>query len=92
MHNYKVLPGESVGSISEKFQISADTLVKHNTIPNSQNLYEGQSLNIPVVVLHRRLRLHESVESIANSYQIPKSHVLSIDRKEKRKLPQILLF
>ena len=92
MHSYKVLPGESLGSISEKFNVSSESLLRINQMSHHQMLSEGQSLSIPVVVLHRRLLRHENTDTIAKSYQIPQDHIISSRRDSKFSFPQILIF
>lgn len=51
---YKVQPGDTLSSISQKFSISVDTLVKYNDIHDANWIYANSSIRIPYTELKNK--------------------------------------
>ena len=45
--NYKVQPGDTLSKIAQRYNISIQSLIAANTIPNPSYIYAGQVLTIP---------------------------------------------
>ena len=45
---YRVMPGDTVGGIAERFRSTVDAIVKENKLANSNDIFAGMMLNIPV--------------------------------------------
>jgi LysM repeat protein len=46
--NYTVLPGDSLGTIAERFRSTVDAIVKENKLANANDINAGDILRIPV--------------------------------------------
>jgi len=67
--DYEVNPGDTLGSIAEKFGISVDTIKWANSL-KTEKLIPGQSLRIPPVtgIVHK-VAAGESIYSLAKKYK-----------------------
>ena len=87
------MPGDSLESIANKFEVDVETLIRRNDLSKNHILTQGQQLNIPVLILHRRSHNKESSKSIAQCYQIDDENVISSISKSNSHLKyHILLF
>ena len=87
------MPGESLESIANKFEVDVETLIRRNDLSKNHILTQGQQLNIPVLILHRRSHNKENPKSIAQCYQIDAENVISSISKSNNHLKyHILLF
>ena len=71
LHSYIVSPGESISSVSLKFGVSPKALARANGLKEDTALYEGMRLEVPVLMIVRRLRPGETVRSLERSLQLP---------------------
>jgi len=77
LHIYVVRQGDSLYSISQKFGVSADSLIYANQLQNPSALVLGQSLIIPVYTVTVTVRSGQTVYSIARSLQVSPADILS---------------
>lgn len=66
---YKVMPGDTVGSIADKFDVSTDTVLWQNDIGPKTSIKPGQTLEIlPVTGVSHKVIKGDTVYSIAKKY------------------------
>ncbi|MBI4836524.1 MAG: M23 family metallopeptidase [Candidatus Abawacabacteria bacterium] len=69
---YIVQPGDTIERLTEKFQISASTIMNANNLKKNATLEAGQKLKIlPVTGLLHTVKKDDSVAKIAGIYQVP---------------------
>lgn len=66
---YKVLPGDTVGTIADKFGVSTDTILWQNNLDAKSSIKPGQILEIlPVTGVSHKVSKGDTVYSIAKKY------------------------
>ncbi len=81
MYEYEVKQGESLRSISEKFDTDEKTVARINKL-NRKNkhlekaLQQGSHLDIPVVILRKKLCEYETLSSLSESLEINTSNAV----------------
>jgi murein DD-endopeptidase MepM/ murein hydrolase activator NlpD len=66
---YSVMPGDTVGTIAEKFGVSTDTILWQNDLEAKSNIKAGQKLEIlPVSGLSHKVSKGDTIYSIAKKY------------------------
>ncbi len=69
---YIVQPGDSISSLSEKFQVTASTISNANNLSRTASLDAGRKLKIlPVTGLLHKVKSGDSVAKIAGIYGVP---------------------
>ena len=86
MYTYTVKSGESLASISHKFQTDISSLATQNDLKSTQSLSLGRTIDIPVKILRRNIDNHETRSSIAKSYQVAPDQLFSIQEGEHEHL------
>lgn len=70
--NYKVVSGDTVSSIADKFGISADTILWQNNLSSADDIKIGQNLEIlPVTGVAHIVQKGDTVQGIAKKYGLP---------------------
>lgn len=68
---YKVLPGDTVSTIAEKFGVTVDTIRWENDLKSVKDIKRGQVLRIlPVSGMKHKVKHGETIYSIAKKYQV----------------------
>lgn len=69
---YVVQPGDTLESLSEKFQITASTITNNNNLKRDAALEPGKKLIIlPVTGLIHTIKKNDSIALISDTYQVP---------------------
>lgn len=76
MHTYIVTQGDSLYSISQKFGVSADSIIHTNRLKKASSLAVGQALVIPVYMLTVTVHSGQTVASIARGLQVSPADIL----------------
>lgn len=74
---YVVQPGDTIESLTEKFQISASTIINNNDLKRNAPLEPGKKLTIlPVTGLLHTVKKNDSLALIADTYQVPQDLIM----------------
>jgi spore germination protein len=76
MYIHVVMPGETISSIAELYNISVTSLIRDNDISNPEILVPGQTLVIVYPEQTYTVKEGDTLESIANSFNIPVMQLL----------------
>ncbi|MFI3257225.1 MAG: M23 family metallopeptidase [Spirochaetales bacterium] len=82
--SYTVQPGDSIHSISKKFNLeNISTLIGINEVSNARLLWAGQELQIPSIDgLFYTIKKGDSLDSIAKNYSISIEEILDVNELE----------
>jgi LysM repeat protein len=84
---YKVLKGDNVANVAEKFDITSDTIKWSNTLTGN-DLTVGQTLVIsPVNGIVYRVKQGDTIASVASRYRVNKEKFIAFNDLESGKLP-----
>ncbi len=85
---YSVVPGDTVGAIAEKNDITVDSIVSFNNIKNTRALYPGQVLKVPNMAgILYTAKAGDTVESVAASYEINQNSIIETNGLMSTELP-----
>ncbi|BBM89502.1 hypothetical protein COTS27_01204 [Spirochaetota bacterium] len=85
--------GESLWSISQKYQVSIDSLITLNNIENVHTLKPGQALNIPKYSgVYHNVKKGESLYSISQYYNVRTEDVVTLHANRDFLSPQQKVF
>jgi len=74
---YTVLPGDTLGSIAEKFGVSSDTISWENDLVGDR-IKIGQTLNIlPVAGISHKVKKGDTIYSIAKKYDVEAQQIVN---------------
>jgi len=77
---YVVQPGETIGSIAEKFNISVDTILWANNLSKSSTLKSGQKLIIlPVSGIFHNVKKGDTIDQITKTYKGEKEEIIAFN-------------
>ncbi|SFI67179.1 M23 family metallopeptidase [Thermoflavimicrobium dichotomicum] len=76
---YEVKQGDTLYQIAQFFGVDYHDLAKYNHLTDTQRLQTGQKLNIPILRKWIRVRMGETLESLAEKYQITKELILHLN-------------
>ena len=91
---YKVLRGDSVSAIAEKFGVSVGAIIASNEIRNARLLQEGAILKIPNIDgIPYQVQRGDSLSRISASFNVPLEVILDVnDIKSDNIMPGEILF
>lgn len=74
---YRVVSGDTVSSIAQKFGVSIDTVMWENSLKSVDAIKVGQILKIlPVTGVRHTVKRGETIYSIAKSYQVDAQNII----------------
>jgi len=75
--NYKVKPGDVIGTIANKFGVSVNTILWENNLSSRGVIHPGDTLQIlPVSGISHNVSSGENISYIANKYDVSTSDIL----------------
>jgi len=78
--SYKVLKGDSVSGIAQKFGISKDAIIASNNIRNARQLREGAALRIPNIDgIPYQVKKGDSLSRISVIFNVPLDVILDVN-------------
>lgn len=82
---YRVVEGDMISHIAERFGITQDTIISVNNIRNSRTVQIGQLLRIPSMpgILYTTKSDEETPETIAEKFTVPAEPIARINNIEK---------
>lgn len=81
---YRVVEGDMISHIAERFGITQDTIISVNNIKNSRTVQIGQLLRIPSMagILYTTKSEDETAETIAEKFTVPAEPIARINNTE----------
>ena len=70
--SYRIRPGDMIGKIAEKFDVTSDSIISVNNVRNSRTIRPNDYLKIPTMpgILYTVKKDGETAETIAEKYKI----------------------
>ena len=79
-HSYKVLKGDTVSGIAQKYNVSVGAVIASNEIGNARRLQEGATLRIPNIDgIPYSIKRGDSLSGIAASFNVPLEVILDVN-------------
>ena len=74
---YRVVEGDTVSSIAQKFKVTIDTIMWENSLKSVDAIKVGQILKIlPVTGVNYKVKRGETIYSIAKAYQVDAQNII----------------
>ena len=81
---YRIRPGDMIGKIAEKFDVTQDSIISVNNVRNSRTIRPNEYLKIPTMpgILYTTKKDGESIESIAEKYKVDAAKCSAVNHIE----------
>ncbi len=81
---YRIRPGDMIGKIAEKFNITSDSIISVNNVRNSRTILPNEYLKIPTMpgILYTVKKNGETISSIAEKYKVDADKCASANRTQ----------
>lgn len=80
IEEYTIVPGDTIGSIAEKFKISVDTILWANNLSRNSTIRIGQKLTIlPISGVAYTIRSGDTVSGIATKFKISQAELVEFN-------------
>lgn len=84
---YEVVPGDTLSSIAEKFNISVETILWANDLNSKSTIKIGQKLVIlPVSGLSYKVKSGDTVSALANRFNVSERDIVDFNKTENNML------
>ena len=82
--SYRIRPGDIIGKIAEKFDITQDAIISVNNVRNSRTIQPNEYLKIPTMpgILYTVKKNGETIEAIAKKYEVDAEKCAGVNHTE----------